>query len=360
MALEAVLRIRPGHWANEAVTVLRTRRLKQACVPLLVAHLLLVVGCASPIAPEQHALLNTIVHAQSGALFARVQLLPEMETAAVIYLGEKHDNPAHHQQQLWVLNELIRLGHRPALGLEIFAASKTSSLMEFISATKSTTTPDPAERRLREAMGIGSAEDEQWRRYAPLLRLARAHTLTAFGIDLPTALRRRVSRVGIDGLSAPERSALPDTGKIDPHYKQLMLSRLKAAHCGHGAEAYLGRLFQNWEARNENMARAISTAALADGKSPVVVILGSGHVRNGEGVVPRVARQMPGARQLIISFVELDAAHIDPLAYLSDPPTPNLTTVQELLWFTARHGLTMEVACKTFRRRKPPTAPNTG
>ena len=337
----------------------RIRQLGHASLALLAAQLFLVAGCTAPLAPVQHPLLNTIVHAASGAPLARTQLLPEMHRAGVIYLGEKHDNPAHHEQQLWVLRELIRLGHRPVLGLEIFAASESAALMEFISAKESTTSPDPAERRLRQAMGIESAEDEHWLRYAPLLRLARTHKLTAFGIDLPTALRRRVSRVGIDGLSAVERLAVPDPGSVSSNDKTLMLSRLKQAHCGHGANAYLERLFQNWEARNETMARAITTAAAARGNSPVVVILGGGHVSNGEGVVPRVARQMPDAQQLIVSFVELDDEHLEPMAYLPDRHASKLNAAmgKELLWFTARHGLTMDEACKMFRHTKPAAAP---
>ncbi|MFT5176427.1 MAG: putative iron-regulated protein [Gammaproteobacteria bacterium] len=338
------------------------RQLGHARVALVAAQLLLIAGCAPPLAPAQHPLLNTMVHAESGAPFASAQLLPTMDKAGVIYLGEKHDNTAHHQQQLWVLSELIRLGHRPLLGLEIFAASETGTLMEFINAVKSTKTADPAERRLREAMGIRSAEDEHWLRYAPLLQLARTHKLTAFGIDLPTALRRRVSRVGIDGLSAVERSAVPDTGSVNPGYKKLMLARLKTAHCGHGADAYLERLFQNWEIRNETMARTITTAAAARGSSPVVVILGGGHVSNGEGVIPRVARHLPDTQQLIVSFVELDEAHLESTAYLADQHAskPNAALGKELLWFTARHGLTMDEACKMFRHVKPAAAPKSG
>jgi len=314
----------------------------------------LVSACSAPDVRPQHPLLNTIVHVESKSPVARDLLMPEMSDAAVIYLCEKHDNPVHHQQQLWILRELIRLGHRPVVGFEIFSAAASGSLMEFVSTAKSASSADRAEARLRTTMGIENAQDERWLRYAPLLRLAREHKLTVFGIDLPMALRRRVSRVGIDGLSAVERSSVPEIGTADADYRKQMLTRLKAAHCGHGSDAYLGRLFQNWQARNETMARAITTAASERGDSPVLVILGGGHVRGGEGVVARVAERMPDVRQLVVSFIEVDEERVDPAAYTSGThaPVTNSRSHKELMWFTAAHGLSMDAACKMFRHGK--------
>jgi uncharacterized iron-regulated protein len=106
---------------------------------------------------------------------------------------------------------------------------------------------------------------------------------------------------------------------------------------------------QNWQARNETMASAITAAASARSDSPVLVILGGGHVRGGEGVVPRVSRQMPGARQLIVSFTEVDEALPEAQDYLSGAQSSHY---EEVLWFTPARGLSMDDACKAFRRGK--------
>jgi uncharacterized iron-regulated protein len=205
-------------------------------------------------------------------------------------------------------------------------------------------------------------DDLRWSRYGPLLQLAREHQLTVFGIDLPVALRRRVSRVGVDGLTSIEQAALPALD--DQHlgvegasiYREQMISRLKAAHCGYGSRAYLLRLLQNWEARNETMARTIATAATktSGDDTPVLVVVGGQHVRNGEGVVPRLARHLPDAQQLIVSFIdnnELQAVTLErsqhPVKTIADSGKHH-----EVLWATAALGQSMEDACKAFRQLK--------
>ena len=116
-----------------------------------------------------------------------------MSAAAVVYLGEKHDNAGHQQRQLWVLGELLRLGHRPVLGLEMFSVNDSGALMEYTSTDISANGSDHAGARLRAATGMQSAGNETWSRYGPLLQLARTHKLSVFGIDLPVALRAGVA-----------------------------------------------------------------------------------------------------------------------------------------------------------------------
>ena len=77
-------------------------------------------------------------------------------------------------------------------------------------------------------------------------------------------------------------------------------------------------------------------------------------MRGGEGVVPRVAKRMPGARQLIVSFTEVDRARPDAADYVSTTHTgdPQQLHIEELLWFTSAQGVSTEDACKAFRNGK--------
>ena len=357
---------------RSAITYLRRQHLNTKAMTAAAAAALTLLfglsGCTSPSARQAHPLANTIVHATLGASVSRASLTKKMADADIVYLGEKHDNPVHHQHQLWALSELLRLHHRPALGFEIFATDQNHALTEYISTadrTRSAQDDERAAAHLRASTGMQNALDEPWLAYGPLLQLARAHQLSVFGIDLPLELRRRVSRVGIAGLTAVERRALPrnenGSDDTDPGYRNLMLSRLKAAHCGHGEAAYLQRLFENWQARNETMARAI-IAALAASRStgndtPVLVILGDGHVRDGDGVVARVAQHIPGARQLILRFIEVNESSEHAADYLSGTHASTTRAIahEELLWFTAAHGLSMVEACKAFQKSNKKT-----
>lgn len=331
---------------------------------MTVALALLMAGCAAPNGQPTQPPQSTPVDASTGLTVSRDALLTRMSAADVVYLAEKHDNSHHHRLQLWSLRELIARGHRPSLGFEMFSTTESSALMEFTAAKPEQTTPDPATVRLQRATGMQDSDDVRWSRYGPILQLAREHKLTVFGIDLPVPLRRRVSRVGIEGLTAMERNTLPalDHRHLGQEgasvYREQMLSRLKAAHCGYGSPAYLQRLLQNWQARNETMARAIATATAAatatsgHGQAPVLVVLGGQHVRNGQGVVPRLTRHLPGARQLIVSFMEADEHHALAVERNRRPTNAveESSTYSEVLWATAPSGQSMEDACKAFQQ----------
>jgi uncharacterized iron-regulated protein len=315
--------------------------------------------------PEVDAadLTGTVIIGARPSPLDRGELLARVHRADIVYLGEKHDNPYHHSAQHWVLERLVAAGRRPAIGFEVFDRAQTATLMRFVETKPSDAegkdARDPAVTRLRARLGWGKHRDSSWAFYGPILELARAHGLRVFGIDLPTSLRARISRVGVDGLSASERSLLPEqSGDVDPDYRALMLERLSAAHCGHGTPEQLAKLFENWTLRNETMARAIGTALDAPaGGAPVVVILGGGHVRGGEGVPRRVARRHAGVSQLNIGLRELpEGTGVEDVVAMSATAHGNQwRTEHEISWFTPASGMTLEAACAMFKHPGPLT-----
>jgi uncharacterized iron-regulated protein len=246
-------------------------------------------------------LQGTLHAAPDGATIDYEALNARIAAADVIYLGEQHGNPYHHAAQLRIVADLVAAGRRPAIGFEAVSLAQTSDLMNYVSAPTLAGTPDEAGRRLREELGW-SADGDRWRDYGPLLEFARANKLRVAGIDLPRGLRRRISRVGVEGLTAVEREQLHDSKLVDPAYEQLMHERLNVAHCGVTPRELLGRLYATWLARNDAMTETITTLAAERAGEPVVVIVGSGHVANNMGVFERVAHRAPALRQLNIGF----------------------------------------------------------
>lgn len=309
-----------------------------------------LAGCAQGPRSENHPLQDVIVDAASGSVISRAQLVDEMSAASVVYLGEKHDNSEHHRHQLWLLQALVDSGQRPALGLEIFSVDQSALLMEYVAGKPRHGSPQTPEEQLRVSLGWGPSWDENWRYYGPLLGLARTHGLEVFGIDLPTALRRRISKGGIAGLTPVERTQVPEIGPATPSYRARMLERIKQSHCGYGSESYLARLFENWQARNETMARAIAAAASGRDSAPVLVIVGGAHVEHGQGVMQRVRARLPEARQLNVGFRDVHPDHRDLDHYLSASGVTGMpaTPPHERLWLTASDGLTAADACARF------------
>lgn len=261
----------------------------------------LLLGFSLPSSAETAPRFAGTLHvAPDGSELDRTSFILRLAAADVIYLGEQHGNPHHHAAQLRLVTDLVNGGRKPAIGFEVVSLTQTSDLMNYVFAPSSDDAEAPA-RRLRSELGW-TVDGDRWRDYGPLLEFARANKLRVAGIDLPRGLRRRISRVGSQGLSAVERTQLYDTGFADPAYREFMQGRLDEAHCGFAPPALLDRLYETWLARNDAMMTVITTLAAERPGEPVVVIVGGGHVVHNMGVFERVAQRAPQLRQINIGL----------------------------------------------------------
>lgn len=306
-------------------------------------------------APED--LMGRIIRTEDLAELGRNEFFARLDTARVVYLGEKHDNPHHHEAQLDVLRTLVARGRRPAVGFEVFSVNDTSALMSYATwkAPKGANAGGlpGAEERLRKALGWGEERDESWAFYGPLLELAREKGLVVFGIDLPRSLRRRISRVGIDGLTAVERRQLHPGDFDEGDYGEYLRAQLRRMHCGHGSDAYIERLYANWRARNDTMAMAISASVRQMDGEPVVIITGAGHVLHDMGAYARVEHLVPGIEQINLAFRDVPAAPAPLTDSVHPHPIPGARRAHDhaYVWFTARGGQEPGDPCERFRRQ---------
>ena len=314
---------------------------------------ILVAGCAgAPQGPLPHPLAEQVLRSDDRTRLDPATLFDLAAAAQVVLLGEKHDNPRHHELELQMLRELVARGRRPAIGLEVFDTSQSGLIMGYVAGKDSPHARDNPDAQLRAALGWDGDSDERWQAYGPLLRFAREEGLTVFGADLPVALRRRIATVGIPGLTGVEREQIPDTPAADATYLALTRERIREAHCGYGSDEYLGRLVENWTARNESMARAVAAALAAGDGEPVVLVVGWGHLRNGHGVPERIARLAPRAVQLNLGLRELHPDHTGPDHYVSrlDFEGRRFEPDHPYVWFTAPLAREERDLCAVFRK----------
>jgi uncharacterized iron-regulated protein len=309
-------------------------------------------GCAA--APPGHASANAahearfdptgleerIFETASGSELSRDAMLERMARADVVYLGEKHDNARQHRLQVEVIEAMLVRGRRPSIAFEVFSREQTSVLMGYAEGG-GPAEPDQLEAGIRQALGWADPRrDESWAFYGPLLDLARREHLHAAGIDLPRALRLRMARAGLEGLTGVERSLLAPSDFEDEAYAELVKGWLRESHCGFGDDAYLSRLYRTWLERNEAMAAAIDVTLADHEDQPVVVIVGSGHVRHGMGVPERLARRRPGIEQVNLAFVETRSGMRDAAAYFAPAEIGGRAfgPRHDYVWFTEPAG----------------------
>src|SRR6266446_2198626 len=97
--------------------------------------------------------------------------------ADIVYLGESHDNPHHHLDQIRVLEVMLADGARPALAFEMLAQDQQQAVDAAMleSADRSA---------LAKRLGWGERGWPDFEMYRPLFDLARRYGLPVIAIDL--------------------------------------------------------------------------------------------------------------------------------------------------------------------------------
>jgi uncharacterized iron-regulated protein len=250
---------------------------------LLVGGYAAVTGCASttPGLDAHSAALARLVAARAAH-------------ADIVYLGESHDNPHHHLDQIRVLEVMLADGARPALAFEMLAQDQQQAVDVAMleSADRSA---------LAKRLGWGERAWPDFEMYRPLFDLARRYGLPVIAIDLSQPVVRRISKEGLAALPADEQRRLVSRLVPDADRERGLARDIEAAHCGLLPAAAVPGMVDAWHARNVTMARQIIMAL--ERAPQVVVIVGRGHQAPG-GLADQVGALRPGTRQLIVDLVE--------------------------------------------------------
>ncbi len=298
-------------------------------------------------------LIGKIVDTKISTAIDFPELISRILNKDVIYLSEKHDNPAHHRIQTDIIKALIEKGKRPKLGFEFFSMDDTPFLLSFIDSGKADHSKQSLgnmEFMVRRRLGWEHQSDEMWGYYYELLCLARQEGLLVAGIDLNRSQKKRITRKGLKGLTKLEKKMIFSSNLSNEPYKDYMFDIFKLVHCGMENQALQSRLYDTWVARNDKMALSISQMVDREQPGPVVVIIGGGHTEFGLGVIERAKALDSTLTQVNVGLQEI---RMDPAARLDDYTRPldiqGLASVlpADFIWFTQR--VSYEDPCEAFK-----------
>lgn len=227
------------------------------------------------------------------------EVINDLATAGVVYVGEAHTIDRHHAVQLDVLQKLFAKKIPLVLCFEQLEARDQPTIDRY---NRREIDLDTLAREIDWAKKWNNYPD-----YRALCEFARGHGILVRALNAPSATIRAVSRGGgITKLPPDLRAQLPaEIFTDDPVYERLTNLQL-ATHMALDP-AKLRPVFEAQASRDETMAANIVAArrvmAPPDEPRTAVVILGAGHMRYGLGTAERVRRRDPGIieRLVIIS-----------------------------------------------------------
>lgn len=268
-------------------------------------------------------------------LSALRDILPALADRRVVYVGETHDNYAHHLTQLEIVRAMHAAHPLLAIGMEMFQQPFQAYLDDYVAGRFS-------EREMLIATEYFRRWRYDYRLYAPILRYARDNGIPVVALNVAGDLVEKVRAHGIDGLDAVDRARLPAEIERGNAAYEARLKDIFEQHPhtrGRGFERFLdGQLL--WD---EGMAERAARYLEAHPDTAMVVLAGSGHLAYGDGIPRRLERRVPVAGAIVLNGWEGEIAPelADYLLLPAPQPLPDAGRLGALL-APGEHGLRVE------------------
>jgi len=211
-----------------------------------------------------------------------------------VFVGESHTNYADHLNQLSIIKQLHKhWGNQTSIGLEMIQQPYQAFLDKYIAS------------EINESQMLKGTEwYDRWkfefRLYRPIFDYAKQNKIPLVALNIPKELTKRISKVGISGLSKEERKQLP---RMIDRTNKAYEKRITEVFSGHShtnskntkkfIDAQLG-----WD---EGMAFSAAKYLIKNPNKHMVIIAGSGHVINYEGIPDRLDRQIKSKSAVVLN-----------------------------------------------------------
>ena len=224
----------------------------------------------------------TIDYSRLGEPVTFEDLLEDLNSCRITYIGEKHTNIAHHKIQLQIIQAVYRNNPNMAVGMEMFDHTY-QNVLDSWSAGK-----------LDEAAFLRKVHwYANWRfdytLYRDILNFIKDNQIRVVALNIPSDITKKIRVGGVENLRDEEKEHLP--GNIDLSY---------AAH-----REYVQKVFEDHQHHfrgNVNFedfyaAQAVWEDIMAEriaknlANSAMVVLAGNGHIQFKYGIPERAYKQ---------------------------------------------------------------------
>lgn len=233
--------------------------------------------------PLSAGALEHLIELQSGREIPLDELVERLRGSDFVVLGERHDNPLHHQRRAELVARL----------------SPVAVIVEQLESGRRIAPGAPQDLAQRLADAGFEARAWQWPLHEPLFRGLLAAGVSVAGGNISRDLARRIVREGEAAVPGPLHEII-QRAPLDAAATASLDAELLASHCGQLEEARVPRLRLAQRSRDAAMAESL----LAEDLRPAVLLAGNGHGRRDYGVPQILATLRPTAKIVSIAFVE--------------------------------------------------------
>ena len=247
---------------------------------LVLAAWCVLLGCAAP---------RNVVRLSDEAWVDFPRMMDEVRGARLVFVGETHENPAHHRLQLDVIRALHRAGVPLAIGLEMFASASQPALDRWVAGD------------LDEAAFVRIYDGNwniSWPFYRDIFLYARDNRIPLIGLNVPRSLVQKVARNGFDSLTPEERGKLPPgiTCNVDAAYMAFIRRSFSEHVVSDRSFIHFCEAQMVW---TKSMAWGLIDFLTRHPDRTAVVLTGAGHALK-QGVPGEVGEHAPFGYRIIL------------------------------------------------------------
>jgi uncharacterized iron-regulated protein len=223
---------------------------------------------------------NTIISTKRKAPISFELLIKDLNTQRIIYVGEHHNNYAHHEIQLNILTALYEKNPKLIIGMEMFDQTYQPILNQW-------------------SMGIldrqSFIEKVHWyanwkydfKLYSSVLDFIKTNKIPIVALNIPSRVTARIAVGGIDNLLPADKKLLPQNIDLSSADHRRYIEKIFSHHHIQGRDnfEYFYTTQCVWEdAMAESIARHI-------GDSVMIVFAGNGHIIEKFGIPNRAFKR---------------------------------------------------------------------
>jgi uncharacterized iron-regulated protein len=217
-----------------------------------------------------------ILDTRSAETITFDQLIDTLDSARVIYVGERHTSRAHHRIQLDVIRALSERGKPLSVGMEMFDHTYQHQLDRWSSGELQW------EAFLKQVHWYANWKFDDTL-YKDILVYIQKRNIPLVGLNIPFHLPAKISVGGLDSLSDRDRALLPDTIDVTNTEHRAFVKSIFTHHSIKGRDDF-ENFYTAQCAWEDGMAQAIADNLK---NNTMVVIAGNGHIVRKFGIPNR-------------------------------------------------------------------------
>ncbi|PHM63793.1 ChaN family lipoprotein [Xenorhabdus ishibashii] len=235
--------------------------------------------------PDELMRSGAVLDMKTGKAIMPEQLLEQLANYPRVIVGEKHDNPYHHQIELWLVQQLDQKRPHGSVLLEMINPNQ----QEKVNKVKSWLQGNPIVREERIQNLLAWQQGWPWKWYGDLvMELMRApYPLLAANLD-----RSEIEQY--KNQKTEDKNSL-----VSENVKQLIETTIKNSHGGNIEPKLLSYMTKVQQMRDQRMAERLIKAP-----SPALLFAGGYHAVKAMGVPQHVKKIAPNEEIAVFVIAE--------------------------------------------------------